>query len=118
MSAVADEMTTKGLKAVLILATDGLPTTREGLNSQASNNEFIRALRKLQTLPVWLVIRLFTDEEEVVNFYNNLDAQLEINLVSAVVVICRNPLANAMTCSNCAFLFFFTLGDRKSSMTS
>jgi len=77
---MSDEMMTKGLKAVFILATDGLPTTQEGLNSQAANDEFVRALQQLQTLPIWLVVRLFTDEEEVVEFYNGLDAQLEMNL--------------------------------------
>lgn len=84
---MADEMMTKGLKAVLILATDGMPTTRDGVNTQAANDEFIRALRQLQTLPIWLVVRLFTDEEEVVEFYNGLDSQLEMNLVSALVLI-------------------------------
>jgi len=77
---MSDEMMTKGLKAVFILATDGLPITQEGLNSQAANDEFVRALQQLQTLPIWLVVRLLTDEEEVVEFYNGLDAQLEMNL--------------------------------------
>ena len=84
VSVVADEMMAKGFKAVLILATDGLPTTREGVNSQAANDEFIRALQQLQTLPIWLVVRLFTNEEEVVEFYNGLDALLEMNLVRSV----------------------------------
>lgn len=80
VSAMADEMRARGLKAVLILATDGLPTSREGISSREFSQEFIRALQQLQTLPIWLVVRLFTDEEEVVDFYNGLDMQLEMNM--------------------------------------
>merc|ERR1739844_260959 len=31
-------------------------------------------------LPVWLVVRLSTDDEEVVNFYNGLDEELELSM--------------------------------------
>lgn len=36
----------------------------------------MEAIRRLQTLPVWLVIRLCTDEDDVVDFYNDLDREL------------------------------------------
>jgi len=42
--------------------------------------QFIRALRSLEGLPVWTVIRLCTDEVAVKQFYNSLDSQLEISL--------------------------------------
>merc|ERR1712021_111555 len=80
VSAMADEMRERGLKAVLILATDGLPTSREGISSAEESQEFIFALQQLQALPIWLVVRLFTDDEEVVEFYNDLDTQLEMNM--------------------------------------
>jgi len=44
-------MREKGLDAVVIIATDGLPTSPEGETSDAVNNEFISALSRLQNLP-------------------------------------------------------------------
>jgi hypothetical protein len=34
----------------------------------------------LEGLPVWVVIRLSTDDDDVVNFYNDMDNQLELSL--------------------------------------
>jgi Mg-chelatase subunit ChlD len=75
-----NEITQMGQKVVVVLATDGLPTDTFGISSQATRAEFETALRCLEGLPVWLVIRLCTDEDTVVDYYNNLDAQLELSL--------------------------------------
>lgn len=69
-----------GTKVVVVLATDGLPTDYRGLSDQRSKHEFVQALRSLEGLPVWVVIRLCTDEDDVVEFYNDLDSQLELSL--------------------------------------
>ena len=74
------EMRRKGLEAVVVLATDGLPTSPEGDTSEAINNEFVQALQYLQSLPVWVVVRLCTDDPAVVKFYNELDSILELPL--------------------------------------
>merc|ERR1712157_161158 len=42
--------------------------------------EFKDCLRSLEGLPVWIVVRLCTDEDSVVEFYNDLDSELELSL--------------------------------------
>lgn len=69
-----------GCRVAIILATDGLPTDSRGYGGAAIQQQFLEALRGLEGLPVWVVVRLCTDEEEVVEFYNDLDGQLELSL--------------------------------------
>lgn len=57
----------QGRKVAIILATDGLPTDEYGISGAQSNNDFTAALRSLEGLPVWIVIRLCTDEDKVVD---------------------------------------------------
>lgn len=64
-------MKEKGQKVAIVIADDGLPNVR---------HSFVEALRSLEGLPVWIVIRLCTDDDKVVEYYNNLDSQLELSL--------------------------------------
>jgi hypothetical protein len=64
----------------VILATDGLPTDENGYGGDEITQEFIKSLRALEGLPIWLVIRLCTDEDKVTDFYNQLDGMLELSL--------------------------------------
>lgn len=63
IQSLKSELLSKGRRVAVVIATDGLPT-----DSQANENrtEFIDALKKLVGLPVWLVIRLCTDQADVV----------------------------------------------------
>lgn len=80
ISDMANDLRKKGKKVALILATDGLPTDEQGCGGEEITNAFVRALRSLEGLPIWIVIRLCTDEDPVTEFYNSLDDELELSL--------------------------------------
>ena len=44
-------------RVVLVIATDGLPTDDDGFIGDAVHEDFMSALRSLEGLPVWLVVR-------------------------------------------------------------
>ena len=69
-----------GTKVSIVLATDGTPTDSQGHATDGIKRQFVDALRSLEGLPVWLVIRLCTDDDTVVDFWNGLDNQLELSL--------------------------------------
>lgn len=71
--ALKDELEDHGEKIVLVLATDGIPTNLDGESPQEVRDEFVEALKSLEALPVWTVVRLCTNAEDVVDFYNSLD---------------------------------------------
>ena len=78
--AMKDDLSKLGQKVVIVLATDGLPSNEQGVSSSHTRMEFQNALRSLEGLPIWIVVRLCTDEDQVVEFYNNLDSELELSL--------------------------------------
>jgi len=80
VSTLSESLKSNGQRAVIVLATDGTPTDESGLSGEWTTAQFIESMRLLEGLPVWIVIRLCTDEEKVVNFYNDLDEQLELSL--------------------------------------
>mmetsp|Transcript_50789 Transcript_50789/g.157310 ORF Transcript_50789/g.157310 Transcript_50789/m.157310 type:complete len:487 (-) Transcript_50789:6-1466(-) len=68
-----DELLRAGQRVVLIIATDGQPTEPRG--------RLVEVLRRTALeLPVHIVIRLTTNDADVVGFYNDLDEELEIPL--------------------------------------
>jgi hypothetical protein len=77
---IGPSLAKKGNKAIVVLATDGLPTDAYGGSSPEAAREFVQMLRGLQNFPVWLVIRLCTDDPETRAFYNSLDEELELPL--------------------------------------
>ena len=74
------ELLEVGCRVTIIIATDGLPTDERGYGGAAIQKRFVESLRGLEGLPVWVVIRLCTDKKKVVDFYNDLDGQLELSL--------------------------------------
>jgi hypothetical protein len=68
--AIAPQLKAAGKKAALVICTDG----------EASDGDITAVLRQLHTLPVWVVIRLCTDQDAIVNYWNNIDNQIELNM--------------------------------------
>ena len=80
LASMAEHWRSLGQKVCIVIATDGLPTDEEGYGGPDITNKFMAALKSLEGLPVWVVIRLCTDEPQVCEFYNDLDGELEISL--------------------------------------
>ena len=60
----------------IIFVTDRLPVNEYGQEGEAVTQQFVETLNELKGLPVWVVIRLSTDEPRVVDFYNDLDTKM------------------------------------------
>lgn len=72
----------QGRRIVVVVATDGLPTsTSSNIPSQTAQGEVVTVLRQISMqLPVFIVVRLCTDETNVVEFYNRVDEEEELPL--------------------------------------
>lgn len=50
------------------------------LSSYFAHFDFLDAMRPLEKLPVWVVIRLCTDEDKMVTYWNNVDSDIELSM--------------------------------------
>jgi hypothetical protein len=69
IEALESTLRRNGTKVLLIICTDGLPFDTEGRSARSIQQEIVDALRSLGELLVWLVVRLFTDDENIVKYY-------------------------------------------------
>lgn len=67
---VEHQLRSSGQKACIIIATDG----------ESSDGDIAEALRPLKDMPAFVVVRLCTDEERIVEYWNNIDNVLELNV--------------------------------------
>ena len=42
---------------------------------------FVNVFKTLEGLPIWIVIRLCTDDSKIVKYYNDLNSQLEYSVL-------------------------------------
>jgi hypothetical protein len=102
------ELEARGQRVCLVLATDGCNYNLENIGAghtndpeEARQEELLKALEALEGLPVCVVIRLCTDFQPLVDFYNSLDTRLDIDIdvlddhrAEAIEVNRHNPWLN------------------------
>jgi hypothetical protein len=83
-----------GQRVAIIIASDGVPT-----NPQS----FLDAVQALQSLPVYLIVRLCTNDEAAMHFWNTLDLDLKIPVEVLDDFEEENRIAHAMNpwCNYC-----------------
>ena len=98
---MAPQLAREGKLVSVILVTCGLPTDSRGQPGPAALQEFTQALRSLEGLPVTLVVRLCTDDERVVDYYNTIDSRINLSFDvlddhngEAIEVYLKNPWLN------------------------
>jgi hypothetical protein len=57
-------------RACVAIFTDG----------ESSDGDLATAMKPLELLPVWVVVRLCTDDEKTVNYWNSIDEKLELEM--------------------------------------
>ena len=72
---MAPQLQAEGRKVAITIATDGVPT-----DTSSYGGNFVNVLKTLEGLPIWIVIRLCTDDSKIVKYYNDLDSQLEFSV--------------------------------------
>jgi hypothetical protein len=70
ISSIADILRSNGQRASVIICTDG----------ESTDGNLAEVMKPLQDLPVWLVVRLCTDEKNVIDYWNDIDRELEIEM--------------------------------------
>lgn len=65
-----NELRVHGQKVCIVICSDG----------ESTDGDLSEALRPLVELPVWVVVRLCTDESNIVNYWNNIDENLELDM--------------------------------------
>ena len=63
-------MNDQNQKVVVIICTDG----------ESTDGDIADAMKPLQDLPVLVVIRLCTDEDDIVQYWNSIDEKLEVDI--------------------------------------
>jgi hypothetical protein len=64
------ELRRRGQKALLVIATDG----------ESSDGNVADAMRPLKNLPVWVIVRFCTDQDNIVDYWNRVDRELELSM--------------------------------------
>eukprot|EP00441_Pelagodinium_beii_P016267 CAMPEP_0197657716 /NCGR_PEP_ID=MMETSP1338-20131121/44803_1 /TAXON_ID=43686 ORGANISM="Pelagodinium beii, Strain RCC1491" /NCGR_SAMPLE_ID=MMETSP1338 /ASSEMBLY_ACC=CAM_ASM_000754 /LENGTH=402 /DNA_ID=CAMNT_0043234153 /DNA_START=118 /DNA_END=1326 /DNA_ORIENTATION=+ len=94
-----------GRRIMLSIVTDGVPTAPNGSgNLDRDKHDFVNQLRAFTaSFNAFVVIRLATDDDEVVNYYNRIDEELELPM--DVLDDLRGEAEEVYTCGNGWFAY-------------
>ena len=67
---IENSLRQNGQKACVCIFTDG----------ESTDGNLTEAMRPLENLPVWVVVRLCTDEKKIVEYWNEIDSELELEM--------------------------------------
>ena len=70
ISLIEHQLRANNQRACVMIATDG----------ESSDGDIAEALKPLERLPVWVVVRLCTDDDKIVDYWNNIDKVLELDM--------------------------------------
>ena len=65
-----DRLIEEKLRVAVIISTDGEPT----------DGDIAESMKPLQDLPVWIVVRICTDDDVIVKYWNEIDEHLELEI--------------------------------------
>lgn len=65
-----DRLKQENQVACIVICTDG----------QCSDGNLVAAMKPLEKLPCWVVVKLCTDDDQIVEYWNNVDSQLELDM--------------------------------------
>lgn len=93
---IAPQLTARRHIVPIVITTQGLPTNTTGETSTLVINEFYQMLHSFESLPVSIVLRLCTDDEKAIDFYNSVDKRLKLDVLDdfygeALEAYLRNP---------------------------
>jgi hypothetical protein len=75
LHALAPKLEEQQRRIVISICTDSIPTDVDGLESPEIIDAFMSTLKTIMEWPVHIVLRLLTDEERVVQFYDHMSRQ-------------------------------------------
>ena len=67
---MAETLRSRNQRVAVVIATDGEPT----------DGSVADALRQMRDLPVWVVVRLCTDKPSIINYWNAIDSEVELDM--------------------------------------
>jgi len=77
---VAERLRHNGEKLLLVIATDGKPTDEKGNDGENAKRQLTSILKELEIYPIWIIIRICSNDDEIIGYYNDIDAQFERSL--------------------------------------